>query len=299
MMKYLLPILLLVAIQGAEAQVLQVLPGTDDPGELRFNPQFMARNRIATITGEQSVKRDNRPMLARPEKHVYRFDEQGRTIYANHSYGQPGTGRDTASVLYTFDAKGHLVKRLRNDLSGYFGYDVVRDEHGRPVRETFTRIENLSTNRYELRPGEVTEISDEHFRYEAVNDTVWKRVYVNSLGLPYREQVHTSDGLGYLRHIEDRYLVNNRRSRITFEYDEKGRLAERIEQPDLARPRTIRHTWKYDAGGNVTDSALFHDERQINRDEYLYAESGMIKARLTLDMETNNIHVIQFRTERR
>ncbi len=293
-MKRLIILLFLIVTFGAEAQVLLIQPGTDDPGKLCFNPQFIARNRIASMVGEQSVKRDNRPMLARSEKHVYRFDELGRTIYANHSFGQPGTGRDTASTLFTFDEKGDLVRRLRNDLSGYFGYDVVRDERGRPVRETFTRIENLSTDRYELEPGTITEISDEHFQYETVNDTVLKRIYINSLGLPYREQLHTSDRLGYLRSIEDRYLVNNRRSRISFAYDEKGRLAERIEQPDLARPRVIRRTWKYDPAGNVTDGALFHDERQINRDEYLYDESGMLKARLTLDIETNNIDVLKF-----
>jgi hypothetical protein len=298
-MKLLITILALAATFSAKAQVLLIQPGTDDPGELRFNPQFIARNSIVTMVGEQSVKRDNRPMLVRPERHVYRFDEQGRTIYANHSFGQPGTGRDTASTLYDFDAQGKLTRRLRNDLSGYFGYDVVRDEQGRPVRETFTRIENLSTDRYELKPGTITEISDEHFRYETVNDTVWKRVYINSLGLPYREQLHSSDKLGYLRQIEDRYLVNNRRSRITFGYDEKGRLAERTEQPDLAQPRTIRRAWKYDSVGNVIEGTLFHDDRQINRDEYLYEESGMLKARLTLDIATNNIEVLKFTAQRR
>jgi len=298
-MKHILSLLLLVVTFGADAQVLQVLPGTEDPGELRFNPLFMARNRIATMVGEQSVKRDNRPMQPRAEKHVYRFDEQGRTVYANHSFGQPGTGRDTASTLFTFDERGNLQRRLRNDLSGYFGYDVLRDEQGRPVRETFTRIENLSTDRYELKPGTITEISDEQFRYETVNDSVYKRLYVNSLGLPYREQTYTSNKLGYLRSIEDRYLVNNRRSRITFDYDEKGRLAERIEQPDLAQPRTLRRTWKYDAAGNITHGELFHDEKQIDRDEYLYEASGMLSARLTLDLETGNINIIKFRTEKR
>ena len=298
-MKRLLFLLAFAATFGADAQVLLIQPGTDDPGELRFNPQFIARNHISTVVGERSIKRDNKPMLPHAEKHLYRFDEQGRTTYANHSFGQPGTGRDTASVMFDYDDQGRVVRHLRNDLSGYFGHDVVRDEAGRPIRETFTRIENLSTDRYTLEPGTITEISDEHFRYETMNDTMWKRVHVNSLGLPYREQVHTSDGLGYLRAIEDRYLVNNRRSRTTFNYDEKGRLAERIEQPDVAQERTIRRTWKYDVAGNVTDGALFHDDKAINRDEFLYDEHGMLKARLTLDIATNNIHVIRYHTERR
>lgn len=281
------------------AQVLLVRPGTHDPAELHFNPQFIARNGITLVEGEQFDKRDNKPMVARREKHLYRFDVHGRNVYANHSYGSPGTGRDTASVMFDFDNAGRLTRRLRNDLGGYFAYDVVHDNEGRPVRETYSRIENLSTDRYKLVPGTVTEISDEHFRYEQVNDSTWKKVFLNSMGLPYREQVHTSDHLGYLRSIEERYLVNNRRSRITFGYDERGRLAERLDQPDLAQPRTMRRTWLYDAAGNVTDGALFQDERQVNRDEYLYDERGMLKARLTLDLETNNILVVRFRTERR
>lgn len=298
-MKHLLILLLLACAYALPAQVLLVLPSNDDPNELHFNPQFMARNQIGSVVGERSVKRDGRPMQAHVEKHVYRFDEQGRTIYANHSFGQPGTGVDTASTLFDFDDKGELVRRLRNDLSGYFGYDVERDGRGRVVRETFTRIENLSSDRYTLVPGQITEISDEHFRYETLNDSVYKRVYVNSLGLPYREQSFTTNALGYLSSIEDRYLVNNRRSRLTFSYDERGRLAERVEQPDLGQPRTMKRTWKYDSAGNLTDGSLFHDDRQINRDEYLYDASGMLSARLTLDLETGNIHIIKYLSKRR
>lgn len=298
-MKHLLTFFTLVLVASLPAQVLLVLPGSEDPNELNFNPQFMARNQIGSLVGERSVKRDGRPMQPHAEKHVYRFDEQGRTIYANHSFGQPGTGVDTASTLFNFNEQGNLSRRLRNDLSGYFGYDVERDGTGRVVRETFTRIENLSTDRYTLVPGQITEISDEHFRYETVNDSVYKRVYVNSLGLPYREQSFTTSALGYLSGIEDRYLVNNRRSRITFSYDERGRLAERVEQPDLGQARTMKRIWKYDSAGNVIDGALFHDERQINRDEYLYDAVGMLSARLTLDLETGNIHIIKYLSKRR
>lgn len=283
----------------ASAQILLVQPGKADPMELCFNPQFIARNGITLIKGELFTKRDNEPMRPRNENHIYRFDAQGRTTYSNHSYGRPGSGLDTASVSFEFDGTGSVTRRLRNDLSGYFAYDIKRDEKGRPVQETYTRIENLGTDRYQLQPGTITEISDEHFRYETVNDSVWKRIHVNSLGLPYREEVHISDGMGYLRAIEDRYLVNSRRSRISFNYDEKGRLSERIEQPDLASPRTIRRTWSYDTVGNVTDGTLWHDEVQKNREEYLYDEQTMLlKARLTLDKETGTIHVIRYSWER-
>ncbi|MBL7982659.1 MAG: hypothetical protein JNL52_12710 [Flavobacteriales bacterium] len=281
------------------AQALLVLPGTDDPGALVFNEKFIARNGITAIQGQRMIKRDNEPMREQREKHLYRFDASGRTTYANHSYGNPGTGRDTASVRFTYDAQGHTTRRLRNDLGGHFAYDMQLDDQGRVVRETYSRIENLGTDRYDLVPGTVTAISDEHYRYETVNDSVYKRIYTNDLGLPFREQVFSKDKLGYLRSIEDRYLISNRRSRITFRYDDKGRLAERVEQPDLAEARTTRRVWRYDAAGNVIEGELWHDQRQVEREEYLYeANTMLLTARLTKDLSTGTIHVIKFTTER-
>ena len=94
---------------------------------------------------------------------------------------------------------------------------------------TYVRIENTGSDRYHLVPGVRTVISDEEHRYTAINDTAWTCTYLNELGLPYREQVFQRDRWGYLRTIDDRYIITGRRGRITFRYDEKGRPVERID----------------------------------------------------------------------
>jgi hypothetical protein len=301
MMRAFLHMLLVIMAIAGHAQVLVVLPEAEEPNMMpHFNEQFIKRNRIAAIHGEQMVKPESGPMHSKKEKYLYRFDEQGRMIYRNSSFGQPGTGKDTASTIFTYDEKGRLVDRLRNDLNGHFGYRVERNEKDQVVRETYSRIVNLSTDRYVMVPGTVTEITDEHFRYEQVNDTIHKKIFINDLDLPFREQTFTKDTHGYLRTIEDRYLVSNRRSRITFNYDENGNLAERIDQPDVAQQKKTRRTWKYDKAGNVLEGELWHDDVQVHRQEFLYEETTMmLKARLTKDMATNSIHVVRFRTEHR
>lgn len=291
---------LVLAPLCSDAQTLLVLPGDDDASLVHFNPQFIQRNRIAAIHGEQMVKRDNEPMRAKKGTYLYRFDEQGRTVYSNNASGQPGTGKDTTSTLLTFDDKGRVVRRLRNDLAGYFAYTLAYDANDRPTRETYTRIENLSTDRYVLQPGTITEISDEQFRYETESDTAYRKIHVNGLGLPFREQRFAKDAHGYLRSIEDRYLISNRRSRTTFRYDEKGRLAERIEQPDVNVPRRIKRTWRYDTAGNAIEGAVWHDDKHVEHIEFLYEEGSMLlKARLTKDMATGHIHVVRYRTDLR
>lgn len=292
--------LLLLFASLANGQVLLILPEATGAHDLHFNPLFIQRNNITTIIGQRMVKRDGQPMREQNEKYLYRFNPSGLPLYTNNSYGRPGSGTDTASTTYTYDTAGRVKRRLRNDLNGHFAYDVELDDQGRSIRETYTRVENLGTDRYNLIPGKVTEISDEHFRYETVNDSTTKKLFTNNHGLPFREQVYLKNELGYLKSIEDRYLISNRRARVSFRYDEKGRVIERVEQPDLDRPRTTKRTWNYDAAGNVIDGMLWHDERAMERDEYLYDDNTMeLTARLTKDLASGVIHVVRFTTERR
>lgn len=282
------------------AQQLLVPAVAEVQDELVFNPAFVARNNVRSISGTQMVKREGQPMRERNEKHLYRFDEEGRIIYSNTSFGHPGSGRDTASVGYFYDAKGRLIQRLRNDLTGHFAYEITCDTLGRTTRMTYVRIENTGTDRYHLVPGVRTVISDEEHRYATINDTAWTCTYLNELGLPYREQLFQRDRWGYLRAIDDRYITTGRRGRTTFRYDEKGRLAERTDQADLQRPGLLKHTWRYDAAGNVLAHDLWHDDRLKDHDEYLYEEGSMLlKACITKDEDTGLIHVVRYTTERR
>lgn len=297
------PLLLLVLIAlglSCGAQALLILPDANNSHDLHFNPTFIQRNNIASISGQRMIKRDGQPMREQPEKYLYRFNPSGLPVYTNNSYGRPGSGQDTASTTYTYDTAGKVRRRARNDLNGHFAYDIELDDKGRPIRETYTRVENLGTDRYTLIPGRITEISDEHFRYEQLNDSTVKRIFSNNHGLPFREQTTTTDRLGYVKRIEDRYLISNKRSRVSFGYDDKGRLVERVEQPDLDRNGSTKQTWSYDTAGNVIEGTLWHDDRQMERDEYLYdANTMQLTARLTKDLITGVIHVVRFTTERR
>lgn len=299
-MKRLLPLLALLLTTSVQAQVLLVLPSEEDPDAIHFNPEFIRRNHVAAIIGETMVKPDGRPMSTDPAKVLYRFDTDGRTVYANNSFGRPGSGRDTASTTYTFDSEGRETELLRNDLAGHFSLRTTYDNEGRAVRETYCRIENLGTNRYDLVRGPAIEISDERFTYASLNDTTSRKTYLNNLNLPYREQTFTYDHRGYLQLIEDRYLISERRSRARFAYDEHGRLMERVDQRDITRPDTVRRTWAYDRAGNVISGDSWHGERLRYHEEYLYEEgSMMLKARLRKDADSGHIHVIRYRTELR
>ena len=73
-------------------------------------------------------------------------------------------------------------------------------------------------------------ISEERHVYRTESDTAWIRTTLNDRGLPYREQRHAYDRWGYLRSIEDRYLVSGRRSRVTFRYLSLIHICQRSRQ---------------------------------------------------------------------
>lgn len=276
------------------AQTLLV-PATGSPQQPHFNPAFMARNGVAEIKGQLHVKRENEPIKPRNEHYLYRFSNDGRVLYSNNSFGMPGSGRDTASVQYRYNEQGHLVERTRLDLSGHYSEEVTTDSAGRPLREMHVRIENLGTDRYNLVPGARTEVSDERYTHDRLNDTTLRTVTLNSLGLPYKERLHISDRHGYLLRIDDRYIVTGRMGRTTFTYNEKGLLASRTEQSDLSDPRTLRYTYTYDVGNDLLSMDTWHSEKLVTKEEYVYAEgSHHLKAKLTKDMATGTIRVVRY-----
>lgn len=282
------------------AQVLRIEAGTEDPTLLHFNEVFLQRNGILGIDGQGSIKRDGEPIRQKNEHFAYSFDTAGRLALSSASYGRNSSSVDTSSVTYLYDGQGRLREQLRNDRSGRFAQRDSLDGDGRCLRRTHVRIQEPVTGGYASMRTVETIISDERFMHAAINDTALRTTWHNEHGLPYREQVFHKDRWGYLRRIDDRNIITGRRGEVSFRYDEKGRLAERIERPDLSAPSTRKHIWRYDNAGNVTLCDAWRDERQISHSEYLYEGGTMLlKAVISKDLETGLIHITRYTTTRR
>ncbi|MEO8733830.1 MAG: hypothetical protein ABI373_05830 [Flavobacteriales bacterium] len=299
MRKALLLFCALTATVLANAQVLLVDPGADDPLLLHFNPEFIARNGVKSVSGQVWIKPDGRPMIPQDRFFLYRFGDGGLLGYSNNSFGKPGSGIDTASVMYSYDASGHLLQELHNDINGYFALRTQYDGEGRPVHVTNVRMENLSSDRYHFVEGTNTIISDERYQYTTLNDTMWRKTFLNDRGRPYQEETYTKDKLGYLRSIEPHNLITQRRGRTSFIYDAKGRLAQRIEQTDLASPANTMWEWTYDTAGDPLTRDLSRNGVLMRHSEYLYAEGTLfLKAIITKNNETGLIEILRYDTSR-
>lgn len=283
----------------SHAQMLLVEAGPQDPQLVLFNPAFIARNGVKSVAGQQWKKADGRPMVAMDRYYAYRFTRDGKLDYSNNSFGHPGSGVDTASVIYTYDGEGRLQEALHNDLHGYYALRRTYDEEGREAHVEHVRIENLSTDRYRLVEGAHTRISAESFRYQWLNDTTLHKTWLNDQGRPYQEELFNYNALGYLTEISRRNLITQQRARSLFQYNAKGRLEEWSNQPDLAKQHWNNWRWTYDDAGNPLTRDLFQDGIQVEHSEYLYADGTLfLKAVLTKHLGSGLIDIVRFETAR-
>lgn len=298
-MKRALLLCTLVTSVMAQAQMILVEPGLDDPAQLHFNPEFIARNGVKSMKGRAWKKPDGRPMVPLDRFFLYRFGPDGSLGYSNNSFGKPGSGIDTASVMYTYNNKGDLLQELHNDINGYFSLRKEFDEMGRTVHVTNVRLENLSGDRYRFVEGTNTVISDERYTYAGLNDTTWTKTFLNDRGRPYREETWTKNRSGYLLTVGGLNLITQKRDRTAFSYDGHGRLAERAEQPDLAKQNWTNWKWTYDAAGNPLTCDMLHNGGLVKHGEFLYAEGTLLlKAIITKNNETGMIDIVRYETER-
>lgn len=283
----------------AQAQMLLVEPGPDDPGPLRFNPAFIMRNGIATVNAQLWTKRDSRPMQPLDRYFRYRFSTDGQLDRATRMLGKADTGVDTASVLYSYGTDGRLLQELHNDVHGFYALQMEYGPDGRPTRETHVRLGGLTAALDGPGADTPTVISDERYTYAEVNDTTWRKTLLNDRGRPYEEQTFIKDRLGYLRRIESLNLITQRRGLASFGYDGNGRLAKRTAQPNLALPDTTTWNWTYDAAGNPLTRDLLRNGVLARHSEYLYAEGTLfLKAVITKNEETGLIEILRMDVER-
>jgi hypothetical protein len=298
-MKLILTLALLSTVLHAQAQMLLVEPGPEDPELLRFNPAFIVRNGVKIVEGQLWTKRDGQPMKSMDRYYQYRFSTDGLMKRTTNVLGRASTGLDTASVMFSYNTNGQLLEEVHGDQHGFFALQTEYGPEGRPVRATHVRLGNLTASLEGSGADTPTVVSDERYTYTNVSDTVWRKTYLNDRGRPYQEQTFTKDRLGYLRHVETLNLITQRRGTTTFSYDGNGRLAVRTAQADLGRPEITTWKWTYDAAGDPITLDLERNSQLVRHSEYLYADGTLfLKAIITRIEETGLIEILRFETTR-
>lgn len=280
---------------SVNAQMLRVKCGEFSIDEPHFDQDFIARNEIWQIKGTLATKKEMEPIRQKTEHYHYEFDEQGELVLQMTMMGIPGTGKDTSLVRYEYDDMGALITKRRNDPYGFFSYEYEYDSLCRQTESAYFRDENTGPSRYEFAQGERFSITSESFSYKELGPGLYEKTVYNNYGDPYMKERWEYDSLGYLVEVASYFPISNRRSKVSYKYDELGRAIERTTINDLYRGDVDRVEYEYDEVGLLLNQKVYRNEKQVKLIEYLYDQGTMLlKAELTKVMDNNFIRIIQY-----
>lgn len=280
---------------SVHAQIIDNSTGITLLEEPEFNPVFIRSNNIATIAGEMSVKRESDIIRSAKESVEYHFDRVGRLVQIDNIRKPEKSSAEIVSTIFRYDSDGTLIDKIIADVKGATSYRYKYDDQNRVISETCSRMESPRDTLTSAGPKR-TEIYTESFRYTEL-DNGEKKITLNSYGKPYLEEFFFYDEHGYLKEHRKRYIINNKRSKTLYDYNERGLLHQKEMINDLAKSDTTRLDYDYDEAGNLLSAQEFQNSELKRRIEFLYEPATwLLDARLIKVEKTELIRIVRYKT---
>jgi YD repeat-containing protein len=286
---------IIIILSGtAQAQILDNSEAKTFGEDPFFNRDFIERNKIQSIHGMMSGKKTMDRIREGKVEYHYQFDESGKLSMQLMAMRR-NTGRiDSSIVNYEYSPKGTVTKKRRNDAYGFYSYSYELNEDEKVIKETYCRDENAGPSRFEFKQGKEFIISSESFSYEQPSDTIFVQKVYNNYGKAYMVNSTFYNFLGYKMRDESRFIVNNKRSKVMYSYDIRGRINKKVEYKSVGDTANVTHKYSYDEVGNLLEENTYHSGVHKSVRQFLYDENMLMNAMLTKDIETSFISIIQY-----
>lgn len=278
---------------GSNAQIL----GINKPlfSDLPFfNTEFIKANNIKSIKGSISSKKVRDIIRSKGLDYYYEFHEDGKLKKQLASHFSKGL-KDTSITSYEYLNNKISVKR-KSDSYGYFSYHYKYDDLGNIITQTYCRDENKykSKSNFELKK-QYTIITDS-FSYQKFSDRQSKKSFYNSYKIKFKEQIDFYDELGYLVEEYTKFIIGNNKKKLTYEYNERGRLFKKHIYTNIAENKKTTEVYAYDEIGNVLDIKFYQDGKHTSTKQFLYDKKTMLlTAMITQDIDTEFLRIIKYR----
>ena len=266
---------------------------TDEPF---FNPTFIKQNKVKSITGSISSKKVRDIIRTKGLDYYYEFNDDGTLKMQLSSHLSSGI-KDSTTVNYSYNPKGLLSTKRKNDSYGYFSYNYKYDESNNIVLQTYCRDENKlnSKKAFELKKQYI--ISTDSFSYKKY-DNQTKKLYYNGYKKVFKEQTNYYNQYGYLTEEYTKFIIGNNKTKLTYEYDEQGRLAKKHTFTNIANDSKTSELYTYDKIGNVLDIKTYHNDKHITTKQFLYdSKTMLLTAQIIQDIASEFLRIIQYRYE--
>ena len=210
-----------------------------------FNTQFIKSNNIKSITGSISSKKVRDIIRSSGTDYHYEFSEDGKLAFQLSSHFSKGI-KDSTITHYNYDKSGKVNTKRKSDSYGYYSYHYKYDSSNQMILQTYCRDENKfnSKNKFELKKQYI--IVKDSFSYKRTSDEQSKKIFYNNYGKKFKEQTNYYDKLGYLTEEYTRFVIGTNKKKLTYEYDENGRLHKKDIYSNIAQNKKTTEIYTYD-----------------------------------------------------
>ncbi|MGE0562115.1 MAG: hypothetical protein AB7O47_09880 [Flavobacteriales bacterium] len=278
----------------ADAQILEINRPlfTDEPF---FNTKFISKNKVKSITGSRSSKKVRDIIRTKGLDFYYEFNKDGLLIKQIATFLTQGNKKDTNIITYHYSDSNRLDYVRKSDSYGYFSYHYRYDEINNIVNQTYCRDENMCDYKGDFYIRNQYVINTDSFSYERLSDTQLKKMYYNSYNKVYKEEFYYYNELGNLIEEYSKYIIGNKKSKITYEYDEKGRISNVVSIQNLNLDERIKEVYIYDEFDNILEIKIYLNDKYKTSKQYLYDKKTMLlTAQLIQEVETEFVQIIQY-----
>lgn len=288
---------------------------------ISFNPDFVKKSKIKSITKQISNKADNEMIVDKGLTEYYEFDTQGFVKYSfvtavkaintnNEVEGTPtkkGTRPyfkteynylyDTVFTFNTYDDKHRLIIK-RNSIIGrevfrshYYEYDSL----GNIKRETVIREVNDAENIRDFKAGMQTVLSSESFLYEKNAKGQLKKKFLNDEGRVYKEGMIYFDEKGNPTEESFAFVVTWIKERNTYKYNSKGWL---IEKKLTSNDGYLSHEaceYDFNEKDMISGMHLFKSGIKTKDISYIYnKDTKFLESEVSRNYKTASIDIVKY-----
>lgn len=289
---FLLLVNLCLFVSGSFAQMLNNKTGEAFTDRPFFNAQVIKQNKIQSISGNFTVKKVNDVLRDTELERKYYFDKEGRIIKTYETI-QAVKGKDTIVTYWEYDNSGNVSVIRTADQFGFYATHFTYDSLNRVVREEFRRNLNQNKNRIRFQLGNEFMVSFETSSYENYPGQE-KRIFYNSYGQPYKEEISYFDEDGFIIEKMDRLKRTSGIKQTNFYYNEKG-LLDSLQISSNQTGNSLRlFTYEYDEFGNLLSQQYYKNGEHTTEFQVIYhRETLLLNYILTREISTNYITILK------
>ena len=259
-----------------------------------FNRDFIKSNKIKAITGSISSKKVRDIIRSNGLDYHYEFNDDGTLLMqlaSNYSNGL----KDSSSISYCYNTKGNISIKRKSDSYGYYSHHYKYDSSDNIILQTYCRDENRyeCKNKFELK-NEFLIVTDS-FSYHKFDNTKTKKIFYNAYGKIFKEQTNQYNEHAYLIEEYTKFIIGNNKKKLTYEYDEKGRVFKKNNFSNIAENKKTTEVYSYDEIGNVLAIKFIDNGTHSSTKQFLYDKKTMLlTAMIIQDIKTEFVRIIKY-----